>query len=33
MKPMIEEMSKLGLTVKDLDQLIELVKEDYHGKR
>lgn len=32
-KPMIEEMSKLGLTEKDLDQLIEMVKEDDHGKR
>lgn len=32
-KPMIEEMSKLGLTEKDLNQLIDLVKEDDHGKR
>ncbi|SDK40496.1 GntR family transcriptional regulator [Lacicoccus qingdaonensis] len=32
-KPMIEEMSKLGLTEKDLNQLIEIVKEDDHGKR
>lgn len=32
-KPMIEEMTKLGLTEKELNQLIELVKEDGHGKR
>lgn len=32
-KPMIEEMSKLGLTEEDLNQLIELIKEDDHDKR
>ncbi|SOC41998.1 GntR family transcriptional regulator [Salinicoccus kekensis] len=32
-KPMIEEMMKLGLTEKDLDQLIEEVKEDGNGER
>lgn len=32
-KPMIEEMLKLGLTEEDLNQLIELIKEDDHDKR
>lgn len=32
-KPMIEEMTKLGLKEKDLRQLIEEVKEDGHGER
>lgn len=32
-KPMIEEMSKLGLTEQDLNQLMEVVKEDGQNER
>lgn len=32
-KPMIEEMSKLGLTEQDLNRLMEAVKEDGQNER